>query len=163
MIFVPLAYTPQTFYCCFFVFVLSSLSCLSSLSSLSSPSLSSPSFPGLVINSCQGSTSSLPPAGGRVLHCWLDALGCSVCGAALLSLHTCLCTTPRETTLTSHSPEGYLHREGGHHITITFMFHLSFCSCFLDLAGKCSFFNILGLLIGSWDICEWVLGFHFMV
>ena len=135
MNFMPPANTLQIFYCCFFVFVLFSLSSFSflfCLSSLSFPSF--PSFPGLVINSCQGNISSLPPAGGRAIHCWLRAIGHSVCGAVRLSLHTCFCTTPRETTLTPHSPEGYLHRGGGDYM-LTFMSHLSFCShCFLDFA-----------------------------
>lgn len=120
IIFMPHVNTPQTSCCCFSAFVLSSLSWTSSLSSPSSPcALSSPSSPGLVINSCRGSTSSLPPAGGRLIHCWLSALWCSVCGAARLSLRICLCTSPKETTLTPHSPEGYLQWEESIIITLT--------------------------------------------
>lgn len=113
----------QIFYCCLIVFVPFSLSLISSLSSFFCPSsFSPPSYPGLVINSCPGSTSSLPPAGGRLPHCWLGALWCNVCGAAHLSLHICLCTSPRETTLTPRSLEGYLHREGhrGHMVCPSF-------------------------------------------
>lgn len=117
----------RTFYCCCCVFVLSSLFWLSSPSSFSSPSsLSFPSFPGLVINSCLGNTSALPPAGDRLLHCWLGALWCSVCGAERLTLHICPCTSPRETTLTLHSPEGYLQRRAGS-IAIILTIRFPFC------------------------------------
>ena len=112
--FMPHVNLPKIFSCCFSVFVPSSLSWMSYLSFLSSPSsLSSPAFPGLVISSCPGCTSSPPPEGGRVLRCWRGAGGCISCGAARLRLHICLCTSPRETRLTPHSPEGYLHRQGG--------------------------------------------------
>lgn len=127
IIFMPRENAPRTF-CCFSVSVLSSLSWLSSLSSLSFlSSLSSPDVPGLVISSCLGSTSSPPPAGGKQLRCWPGALGCSACGAARLSLHTCLCTNPKETTLTPHSPEGYLEGEEGIVITLILIFDLSYC------------------------------------
>lgn len=95
---------------CFSISVLFSLFWFFSLFALVSPS--SPSFLGLVIGSYQGSTFSPPPAGGRLSRCWLHASGCSVCGAAPLSLHTCLCTSPRATTRTPRSPGGYLEVQG---------------------------------------------------
>lgn len=118
--FTPPAKILQFFSCCFSILVLFSLSWFSSLFALFSPSsLSSPSVLGLVIGSYQGSTSSPPPAGGRLSRCWLHAWGCSVCGAAPPSLHTCLCTSPRATTLTPRSPGGYLGVQGVllHHYT----------------------------------------------
>ena len=155
IIFMPRENTPRTFCCCFSVSVLSSLSWLSSLSSLSSPfSLSSPAVPGLVISSCLGSTSSPPPAGGMPLRCWPGALGCSACGAARLSLHTCLCTNPKETTLTPHSPEGYLQGEEGIVITSILIFGLSYCY------RLTSFFQYNVFIVWNWqkvDICEWML------
>lgn len=142
MVFMHPANTAEIFYCCFFVFVFSSLSCPSSLSSLSSASSpcppSSPSFPGLVISSCRGSTSSLPQAGGRALLGWLGASGCSACGAAHQSLRTCLCTSPRETTRTPRSPEGYL-KDDECISQLDSCWVYDFCSySFLDLEGKSS-------------------------
>lgn len=117
---IPPVNTPRLFFCCSCLFVLSSLSWFSSLFAPFSPSSpSSPSVLGLVIGSYPGSTSSPPPAGGRLSRCWQRAWGRSACGAARPSLHTCLCTNPTATTLTPHSPGGYLSVQGGYCYTTT--------------------------------------------
>lgn len=139
------------------VFVLSFLFWLFWLSCLSSSfCLWSPWFLGLVINSCLGNTSSLLPVGGKLLRCWLGAWGRSVCGAARLTLHTCLCTSPMETTLTPHSPEEYLQKDGCsiRASYALFVVELLFITkCFIK-------FIIMTFINGYWGFllysrCEW--------